>query len=658
MHHFNTFFISMLGLLILFGCPEEKDEEKQKDPKPEIKQEYVDAGIQLVLDGGVTPFQPDAGVGMPWEDTPDSGLVVEVIAESADGGLVSFWPQAESLFPITGQALIDEPMTSVEGQTCFFDADRFLVMNEVELIYWHWAGLGERHFDVPSGTIKKCITLEDGTPMLMTTETFLLFDGYDWVVSPLSDILDGEILRDVAHIWRSDTGDTFFFAFDSGLAYWERGTIYDVDIASLVTENALLSEGPVQIEGLDKGVGVWVFAGDWVYALTPDGANFDAYIMHNEGGIDDMTTFGAHHLAMVMNGRLYLHDGENRTVYRLPEDVRQVWGHPGKADLFAGGDGPEWWIRPDGNLIQLLNMSSDGIYDLETEGSLFSRRTDGAKRHHLAPYLRWRGLEPGDTLQDNAYISLVYGGWGLPSSITVTHNGEPVTLDMDDGLMLELAGTDSANWLLDDDGIPMNTPAQLFDGAHELKAVIIFEDEVSVEATISFMVGDWRVPTWVEDVEVIYDARCAQCHYDGSATFSLHNYSDWVDDFETIYLALESGQMPMPLGGNVDMLTPLQLEMLQRWQQSGFPETPDDIVIVEPDWSFETHIKPLFDAHCVNCHGPQGGGRSLDERMEWEAEIDNIIDALETGIMPLSADPLVSDDIEVIRAWKEAGFAP
>ena len=114
----------------------------------------------------------------------------------------------------------------------------------------------------------------------------------------------------------------------------------------------------------------------------------------------------------------------------------------------------------------------------------------------------------------------------------------------------------------------------------------------------------------------------------------------------------------MPLGSNDDVLSPLQLEMLSRWQSAGFPETPDDIVVIEPEWSWNEHIQPLFQAHCVNCHGPQGGGRSLDEREEWQAEIDNIINSLETGMMPLSADPLSEEAIAQIRAWKEAGFSP
>ena len=247
MHHFRKFILSALGLLLLVGCPEEKDEEKQKDPKPEVKQELTDAGMQVFFDGGTLGWEADAGEEIPSEDPVDSGPVVEVIEENTDGGPASFWPQAESIFPITGQGVIDESMTSIEGESCFFDVDRFVVVNEVELVYWHWLGLGERHFDVPGGDVKKCITLEDGTPMLVTTEMIQLFDGYNWIVSPLVDVLDGEVLLDVAHVWRSDKGDTFFFAFESGLAYWENGTIYDVEIASLSTENAVLSEGPIEL---------------------------------------------------------------------------------------------------------------------------------------------------------------------------------------------------------------------------------------------------------------------------------------------------------------------------------------------------------------------------------------------------------------------------
>jgi hypothetical protein len=647
MHTVKILIHGLVTLLFLLGCPEE-EVENQPDPQPSV----IPDGGPLLNDAGTvfsdagTPFVPPTSV--------DGGG--PTLEESFDGGSSSFWPSSQALFPITGQGTIAETLTSIEGQSCFFDVDRFLVMNDFELVYWHWAGLSERHHTSPNGALVDCVTLEDGTPMLITTETIWLFNGLDWIVSPLAEVLDDRILMDVAHLWREDIGDTLFFAFDSVLTYWAESTVYDVEVEGLPTTAASLSAGPIQIESTLRGNGVWVHSGSWVYALTPEGHGFEAYLLNDSGDVTQMAAFGEHHFAMAMDGLLYVHDGVQRQTYLLPENVTQVWGIPGQADLFMGENHPEWWFRPDGNLVQFLNMPSQGSWTLDPSGDFIVERTDGISRQHRNPYLRWRGLEENTALQDNAYVSLVYGGWGLVSELQITHNGQDIELDLDEGVLLNLAPANAANWVLDDNGEAVNRPEQLFDGQHILTASIQFEDDIEIEASLEFVVGDWRVPTWTEDVKIVYDARCAQCHFESSSTFALHEYSNWVDDFETIYLALESGQMPLPLGDDDTLLTPLQLEMLSRWQLAGFPQTPEDIQIIEPDWRWATHIEPLFETHCVNCHGPQGGGHSLDEASEWEAEIDNIISNLESGVMPLSADPLPASDIDTVRSWKEAGF--
>ena len=378
MYHLKPLLIGALSLLWFTGCPDGKDEPEPKRPSPTT---FTDAGV--IFDAGADNHGEyvDAGDDATVIAASDAGVHVELITDNTDGGPESFWPEPSELFPITGQGTIAEALTSMEGESCFFESDRFLIINDVELLYWHWAGLGERRFDVPGGDLKGCVTLEDGTPMLITSESILLFDGFDWVLSPLSVILDGEVLNDTTHLWRSDAGDTFFFAFESGLSYWESGTIYDIDIPSLATQNASLRVGTIAIDGVEKGDGVWVASEDWVYALSPQGTSFDAYVLHGGGAIEEMAAYGAHHFAMVIDGDIHVHDGDERIVYRLPSAVTHVWGHPGRSDLLAGSSKPEWWIRPDGNLIQLTNLSSAGTWYLDTQGVM----TRALRWPHPAP---------------------------------------------------------------------------------------------------------------------------------------------------------------------------------------------------------------------------------------------------------------------------------
>ena len=46
----------------------------------------------------------------------------------------------------------------------------------------------------------------------------------------------------------------------------------------------------------------------------------------------------------------------------------------------------------------------------------------------------------------------------------------------------------------------------------------------------------------------------------------------------------------------------------------------------------------------------------LDGVEAWQTRIDDIIEQIDSGAMPLGASPLSQDDIDRIRAWRDAGF--
>ena len=637
----------IFGALSLLACPGESDPEESQKP-PENKEEKKPPPAVSFEDGGTWAPLFDGG-GAPIEPVINPGL---------DGGVFSFWPEAEPLFPITGQNTISESLTTLSGNACFFGGDQYLLLHEEGLTYWHWTGLAESQSQAPAGELVHCATLEDGAPIIFTTETIWIFDGLVWDVSPLASVLESRVISEVAHVWRSDMGDAFFFAFEAGLYYWAEGMFYEVAIEDVPSGQARLRSGNIRVEGEDRGAGIWVSAEDWVYALTYHDDGFMAYILVDDFSPDALTAFGDHGLALIHEGNLLIHDGDTRLQYVLPEPLTTVWGHGGEMDLFLGNDVPSWWLREDGLLLQLLNLPSDGEWMRDTTGHLALSRNDGLFRHHLEPYARWLGVAPNSVLEDDAYVRLSFGGWGLPSEVEVTLNEVSFNLDDTDGVALILAQPNPDNWQTDDDGNPLITPAQLFDGEQTLHARIVFEDDTEVSNSLTFTVGQVRTPTWVDDIQVMYQTRCAQCHYDGSNTFVLHALSDWKENFDTIYLALDTAQMPLPTGDNDAPFTELELEILTRWQAADFPETIEDVSETIPETSFATDIKPLFDAHCANCHGAEGGARNLEPASAWEDDINNIISTLEDGIMPLGADPLPASDVNILKAWRDGGFLP
>ena len=90
-------------------------------------------------------------------------------------------------------------------------------------------------------------------------------------------------------------------------------------------------------------------------------------------------------------------------------------------------------------------------------------------------------------------------------------------------------------------------------------------------------------------------------------------------------------------------------------------ETPPD---------FETHIFPLFEAHCLSCHGasqPQGdldltthestlqGGKSGPALVPGSPLESLLLEKLHSGAMPMGADRLSDDQIDLVRRWIEEG---
>ena len=85
---------------------------------------------------------------------------------------------------------------------------------------------------------------------------------------------------------------------------------------------------------------------------------------------------------------------------------------------------------------------------------------------------------------------------------------------------------------------------------------------------------------------------------------------------------------------------------------------------------FETHIGPLFEAHCLSCHGvsqPQGeldltthestlqGGKTGPALVPGSPLESLLLEKLHSGAMPMGADRLSDDQIDLVRRWIEAG---
>ncbi len=121
-------------------------------------------------------------------------------------------------------------------------------------------------------------------------------------------------------------------------------------------------------------------------------------------------------------------------------------------------------------------------------------------------------------------------------------------------------------------------------------------------------------------------------------------------------------------------------EAIQRMAETGLPvgaplvtATPESAAVAVPpagDVSFANDVLPIFVKHCGECHGaddPEEGLELITYRTlmlgsiygavikAGDPEGSYLIEMVSSGKMPKKGDPLTPTQIEIIRAWIDAG---
>ena len=71
--------------------------------------------------------------------------------------------------------------------------------------------------------------------------------------------------------------------------------------------------------------------------------------------------------------------------------------------------------------------------------------------------------------------------------------------------------------------------------------------------------------------------------------------------------------------------------------------------------TWDDHISPLNVNNCLSCHAG-GTNTELHTKDTWITKIELVLENVDSGTMPLGADALRSDEIALIRAWRDGGF--
>ncbi len=75
------------------------------------------------------------------------------------------------------------------------------------------------------------------------------------------------------------------------------------------------------------------------------------------------------------------------------------------------------------------------------------------------------------------------------------------------------------------------------------------------------------------------------------------------------------------------------------------------------DATWSEHVEPIYVNECAVCHAGDTA-TLLNSPAVWQDRIEDILQQVETGAMPLADDPLTDGEIAVITAWRDGGFQP
>jgi len=137
-----------------------------------------------------------------------------------------------------------------------------------------------------------------------------------------------------------------------------------------------------------------------------------------------------------------------------------------------------------------------------------------------------------------------------------------------------------------------------------------------------------------------------------TGTESIDAISAWVGDYR---LEVEDEPLRTLIDPSAFVVGEHALRLVAEGQNgSDITEIPF-LVGALPDAKWADDVAPLMNTHCLACHG-ELATIPLHTAELWRQNIDAVITAVSDNLMPLGGPYLTTDDILLIRGWKNGGF--
>ena len=376
----------------------------------------------------------------------------------------------------------------------------------------------------------------DGDLLAATEDGLYLWDGLPWP-SPLQEAIGEPALALIP-----DASGAWWLLDDTGWRRRAEGAI------SRIRVDGIPARGPLALDGVIDGTPV-----TW---LTSKNGPADPVVVaiDGAGALRDSASFeDVRSLAVDARGHAWVADG--RTLHgRSPGGTWTRYPFAsGVAEVRAHAAADRLWVR-----------TVDAVYSGTSEGVSPVDVPDG----------RWLGVDPlgrllvadGDGVQ-RLSLDLPVAVLDVPAAPIDT----PTTLTVSPTLAADVVSVDLA---LDGDAITTSPPteppwswtidpAQFEAGSHTLTASVVWADGRDQERSVPVTLGAGEV-TW-EDVLVLFEDRCQQCHGGASETV-LETPEAWIARFDRILELVETEQMPLGL----EPLPESERALLRAWRAGGF----------------------------------------------------------------------------------------
>lgn len=428
---------------------------------------------------------------------------------------------------------------------------RLLIETSTTVVYIPSAGATPVDLGPSPMPVHGVATLEWGQVVVAGARAFYVLEPSGLVESPLTMALPLANVRQMRGVPGPTGAYDLWIATNDALHMWRSGQVFRLRPGMLPVDNAKLAWGaPV-----DGKLATWVASGSAIYGIVATTEGVTAYQSLDLEGYwtDAMAVDFEGTLWVASNGVLRSRSWDGSWyVHDLVTGVRDLAAHPDAHDLWIVTD-EGLWHHKRGVFRPVVNAPAVTSITPTADGTALVIGDRAITRVFPGRSVRVEGLVDGSRLQQTTEVTIFPDAESAVSSVTIAVDGDVSALM-------------GPPWSVSLD------PDDFDDGTHRLAVDVEYGDgSPTVSVSVDFSVFHQPPPTWSDDIEPLFDDKCALCHGDGAGATAraLHTPALFISEFDRILTAVADSRMPLPPN---PPLSPEQIELIVGWRAAGYLE--------------------------------------------------------------------------------------